>query len=142
MMDSKLFVLLAALATVAGTPETAEARRKPGIRFTKLPPIGSSADLEGRVLNASPRNHRVAVYIFVGGWWTKPYFNQPTTAIGPGGFWKTDITTGGNDPSATRVAAFLIPKGYSPPRLRGAATFPDALKNPAKASILRLRRRG
>lgn len=59
-----------------------------------------------------------------------------------GGFWKTDITTGGTDPSAPRIAAFLIPKGFSQPRLRGALEFPASLENRAKASVLRHRKRG
>ncbi len=62
-----------------------------------------------------PADHKVAVYIYVGGWWTKPYWNAPLTPIAADGTWVTDITTGGNDPLATQIAAFLIPNSYTPP---------------------------
>ncbi len=59
--------------------------------------------------------HAVAVYIFVGGWWTKPTFAAPLSAIGPDGTWTCDITTGGADIYATQLAAYVVPVGYAPP---------------------------
>ena len=43
------------------------------------------------------------------------------------GTWICDITTGGNDPLATQIAAFLIPNGYGPPSLGGQQTLPGEL---------------
>lgn len=105
----------------------------PSIALTLIPAVGSSADLEGTVLHVSPITHRVAVYIRVGGgWWTKPTFAEPVTAPAWDGQWITDITTGGNDPLASDVAAFLLPLGVSPAPANGqpflpASIFADAL---------------
>ncbi|MDS4025961.1 MAG: glycosyl hydrolase family 17 protein [Candidatus Contendobacter sp.] len=109
---------------------------EPAIEFTHVPPYGSSENLQGRVLNVDPANYRVAVYINVrGGWWTKPYSNDPLTSIQSDGTWVCDITTGGVDNIATRIAAFLVPKGYDPPLLSGAGTLPAELAQHAVAQI-------
>jgi len=77
----------------------------------------------------------VAVYINVsGGWWTKPYFAQPLTSIAPDGTWSCDITTGGNDSSATEIAAYLVPAGYNPPLLSGQASLPAEFNQNSVAS--------
>ena len=80
------------------------------IAFTDVPPIGSFDNLRGQVWHVEPDLNGVAVYIKVnGGWWIKPYFNEPVTRINCDGTWNCDITTGGIDSQATEVAAFLIP---------------------------------
>lgn len=107
----------------------------PEISFTYVPPQGSDADLTGQVVNVVPETHRVAVYIYVHGWWTKPAFAEPLTPIGPTGDWTCDITTGGADLVAKKIAAFLIPAGYDPPILDGDAEFPEDLWSAAVASI-------
>ena len=105
------------------------------IQFTSVPEYGSSADLRGIVLHVQPTDYRVAVYINVSGnWWTKPTAAEPVTTIQPDGSWVCDITTGGSDETATRIAAFLIPTSYNPPVLLGAATLPTELTNNAIAS--------
>ena len=96
----------------------------PAIEFTAVPPIGSSADLHGQVWHVAPGDYGVAVYIKVlGGWWTKPFWNNPVTPIACDGSWICDITTGGEDAQATDIAAFLIPLTYTPP----AATWDGVL---------------
>ncbi len=105
------------------------------IQFTSVPDYGSSADLKGIVLHVQPTDYRVAVYINVSGnWWTKPTAAEPITTIQLDGSWVCDITTGGSDEKATRIAAFLIPASYSPPVLLGVATLPTELTNNAIAS--------
>jgi len=105
------------------------------IQFTFVPPYGSSADLRGIVLHVQPTDYRVAVYINVSGkWWTKPTAANPITTIQSDGSWVCDITTGGSDTTATRIAAFLIPAGYNPTVLLGAVTLPTELTNNAIAS--------
>ena len=100
----------------------------PSITFTYVPPYGSGTALEGQVLHVSPASYGVAVYIRVAsGWWTKPTFAQPVTAIQADGTWSAAIVTGGIDQLATDVAAFLIPSSFSPPQLSGAGTLPDSL---------------
>jgi len=105
------------------------------IGFTYVPPVGSFENLEGEVLHVSPSDYRVAVYIYVNGWWTKPTFSQPLTSIRSNGNWSTDITTGGDDEQATRIAAYLLPEGYSPPLLSGGASLPAELDQNAAAKV-------
>lgn len=104
-------------------------RRPPAIWFTYVPPIGSHSWLCGAVASyISPSEYDVAVYINVaGGWWTKPYWNSPLTPIGPDRTWCTDITTGGYDDQAGKIAAFLVRKGYTPPPGIGQTDLPDEL---------------
>lgn len=107
----------------------------PTIRLTSVPAYGSSRDLRGSVSCAAPASHKVAVYIYVSGWWTKPSFASPLTSIRPDGSWTADITTGGSDQLATRIAAFLLPNGYRPPVLSGGPALPAALSEHALASV-------
>jgi hypothetical protein len=98
------------------------------IEFTIVPPYGSFDDLNGQVRHVRPADYKVAVYINVaGGWWTKPYFESPLTIIRADGSWTCDITTGGTDQNATRIAAYLVLNGYNPPAMSGGATLPAEL---------------
>jgi exo-beta-1,3-glucanase (GH17 family) len=99
----------------------------PEIEFTYVPSRGSSDNLEGQVLHVDTNLYTVAVYIYVTGWWTKPYWNKPETAIACNGYFVCDITTGGVDSSASRIAAFLIPFDYDPPSMSGGRTLPNDL---------------
>lgn len=101
----------------------------PQISFTHVPPYGSGSGstLEGQTSNVDSSSNAVACYIDVNGWWIKPYFDAPLTPIRNDGSWSCLIVTGGYDSLATAVAAFLIPKGYSPPLLAGASTLPPDL---------------
>ncbi|MEX0918671.1 MAG: hypothetical protein WDZ85_01765 [Candidatus Paceibacterota bacterium] len=100
---------------------------EPSIFLTVVPAIGSHENLRGQVWHVWPSENMVAVYIKYNGWWTKPYFNSPVTSISYHGGWTCDITTGGQDPQATEVAAFLIPLGYSPPQASGFPSLPAGL---------------
>lgn len=116
---------VSASVTVTVTSDIPGGPGAPTIEFTSVPPIGSNADLQGRVLHVRPREHAVAVYIRVqGGFWSKPTFASPTVGISAGGAWIADITTGGNDAQATDVVAFLVKSGYTPPLASGSATLP------------------
>ncbi len=117
---------------VPGRPGTAE------ISFiAPVPPFGSNDNLHGQVLHVQPAEYRVAVFIRVGtGWWMKPTQAQPLTPIRPDGTWECDITTGGNDPQANRIAAYLVPVGYTPPNVLGTANLPGELDQHALAKIV------
>jgi hypothetical protein len=109
----------------------------PSIELTSVPPIGSTANLKGQVLHVAPTNYFVAVYIYVpngGGWWIKPYFTSPDTMLNCGGTFSAEIVTGGEDADATIITAFVLPSGYSPPLLDGAATLPQSLYSAAVAT--------
>lgn|GEM_PF-319368 len=108
----------------------------PTLEFTYVPPYASFDDLQGRARCIEPADTKVAVYIYVSGWWTKPYFDSPLTSIRVDGTWTCDITTGGTDPLATRIAAFLVPKGYAPPLMSGGQTLPAELLEHAVAHLV------
>lgn len=98
---------------------------EPSIKFTFVPKWGDWGDfLEGQVCHVDPADYRVACYIKVGSWWTKPYWNNPKTVIGPDGSWACNVTTGGIDEQATDFAAFLVRNDYSPPLCPQAGCSP------------------
>jgi len=99
----------------------------PTIHLTHVPDCGSTENLRGKVSCALPSEYKVAVYIFVSGWYNKPYWASPSTPIKSDGTWITDITTGKNDAYATQIAAFLIPISYSPPLMHGEPILPAEL---------------
>jgi exo-beta-1,3-glucanase (GH17 family) len=108
----------------------------PQIFFTYVPPMGSSDEIEGEALHVSISSYNVALYIQVfGGWWTKPYWDQPLTSIQQDGTFASPIVTGGYDSSATSIAAFLIPTSYSPPSLGGQSSLPQELYQNSVASV-------
>jgi exo-beta-1,3-glucanase (GH17 family) len=107
----------------------------PGIEFTYVPPYGSFDNLKGLVTDAAPGDFEVAVYIYVSGWWTKPYWSSPLTSIRSDGSWICDITTGGIDQKATKIAAYLLPAGYNPPLMYGNVSLPTELDSNAVAKV-------
>lgn len=98
-----------------------------------IPPYGSYENLRGHVTGISPASYKIAVYIKVSGWWTKPYFAAPLTVIQSDGTWVADITTGSSDPFATNLAVFLVPNAYTPPMMSGGAVLPAELYHNAIA---------
>ena len=107
----------------------------PSIEFLSVPDFGTFEDLEGTVSHVRPSDFQVAVYIYVNGWWTKPYFDRPLTSITCDGQWRADVTTGGIDQRADQVPR-LPPslRGFEPPLLGGSRTFPPELEHAALAS--------
>lgn len=108
----------------------------PLLDLTSVPPIGGSDPLHGQVCGANAGTYAIAVYIFVNGWWNKPFYNQELTQINADGSWSCSIVTGGNDSSATRVAAFLVPVGYNPPSLGGEPDIPASIYADATAYVV------
>jgi hypothetical protein len=119
------------------TPATANIapNSKPQIMFTSVPPKGSSDPVIGKVLGVRPEDYVVALYIRVGGgWWTKPTFAQPTCPISADGTWVCQYVSGGDDANATDIAAYLIPRAYTPPAMNGGPSLPSALEKTAVAN--------
>jgi hypothetical protein len=106
----------------------------PSILITNVPPFGSFENLAGTVSNAVPADFRVAVFIYVpgAGWFTKPYCAQPLTVIQPNASWTTDVTTGGSDERATKIAALLVGTNYNEPCVLGLPALPTNVLQQAK----------
>lgn len=108
----------------------------PTIEFTYVPPYRSFEKLEGRIRCVETADYKVAVYIYVSGWWTKPYWARPLTTIQSDGTWTCDITTGGTDQLSTKIIAFLVPNGYDPPLMSGGQTLPKELYEVSVAHMM------
>jgi hypothetical protein len=54
---------------------------------------------------------------------------------GNGSSFTCDITTGGIDQNATKIAAYLVPNGYSPPLMYGDSTLPAELEQNSVAKV-------
>lgn len=100
----------------------------PYIRFDFVPQQGTIDDLRGLAGNVPHDDYGVAVFIYVGGrWWTKPTFAEPLTPIETDGTWTTDITTGGIDEQASRIATFLVPRDCMLPMASGESHLPAGI---------------
>lgn len=109
-------------------PNDGDTSDAPYLRFEFVPQPGAMDDLRGRAGNVPYDDFGVAVFIFVGGgWWTKPTFEEPLTAIETDGNWTADITTGGIDEQASRIAAFLVPRDCTLPRASGESHLPAGI---------------
>jgi hypothetical protein len=116
----------------------------PEIYFNNVPLKGSSDKVTGGVRHVNVKNseYQVALYIHVGslGWWTKPTWANPTTPINAcDGTWENSYASGGSDAQADQIAAFLIPKSYSPPIASGQANLPGDIERAALAKVFRSR---
>jgi hypothetical protein len=131
---AKILLALSCALLLSGGADAAA--QSPAISLTSIPVMGTNDDLSGTVTNVTPANYRVAVYIFVQGWWNKPTDGAPLTVIQNNGAWTCDITTGGADPYATKIAAFVVPQSYAPPLTDGALTLPADLNTHAVASVI------
>jgi hypothetical protein len=108
------------------------------IEFTTVPNFGSEDDLDGRVYDVETDNHRVAVYIYVGGWYPKPTDDKPLTVIQDDNTWTCDITVPDtNDAYATKIAAFLVPNEYNPPLADGQPCLASELYQYPYAEAIR-----
>jgi hypothetical protein len=68
------------------------------------------------------------------GWVSKPTCAQPLTTIASNGSWTANITTGGSDNLATRVAALLVGANYNQPCVQGLSFLPTNVFAQALAS--------
>ena len=110
----------------------------PTVVITNLPAYGTTNNLGGIIVNASPAACRIAVFIYVPdyGWVTKPTCGQPLTLINSNGSWNADITTGGSDQLATRIAALLVSPNYNLPCVEGLPALPTNVYAAALASAI------
>lgn len=108
----------------------------PNLVFTFVPAMGSAEYLQGRVDCVDPSMHKVAVYVFVQGWYTKPYYDAPSTVIRADGTWTANIVTGGADACATKIAAFVLPNSVETPIIGGGQALPPSLGSDAVAQTI------
>jgi hypothetical protein len=110
----------------------------PAIVITNLPAYGSTDNLAGVVSGVDPASVRVAVFIDVPpyGWYSKPTCAQALTAPRPDGSWSADITTGGVDTNATRIATLLVSTNYSQPCVLGLPYLPTNVYSGALAGAV------
>ncbi len=113
-------------------------RASPGIVITNLPVYGTSQNLGGVVTGVVATNYAVAVCIYVPGygWVSKPTCANPLTPIHPDGSWATDITTGGSDALATRIAAVLVPANSPPDCVQGQPFLTNAFALAAASAVV------
>jgi len=130
-----IVITAAAIGIMSGWVEFGLAAESPAIEFTHIPAYESPDDLTGQVSNVNYPDYRVAVYIYIGGWWSKPTFANPLSIIQTDGTWACDITTGGSDIYATQIAAYLVSANYDPPLAAGWSQLPDTLKSNALAQV-------
>ena len=109
------------------TESMVQTAESPGIGFTFIPDYGAYGFVEGQAEGIVFADYRVAVFIQVGDlWWTKPTYANPLSSIDPtDGTWTCNITTGGYDRFSTKVAAFLVPEGITPPKCDPCDALPS-----------------
>jgi outer membrane protein assembly factor BamB len=112
-----------------------EYQSSPHLVLTYVPPYGTPVYpagrqdiLTGQANNVSSSDYHVVCYIYVpesvpygeNGWWIKPHdyvynnHNLWESPIQPDNTWECDIATGGYDPKATVVEAYLVPEAGKP----------------------------
>lgn len=82
---------------------------------TFMPAIGSSDNyVLGRADNVNPTDYKICLFIYVNGWYIKPTYANPYTAIAADGTWSCYYTSGGaNDRTATIISGFLMRNTYN-----------------------------
>lgn len=110
---------------------------QPAIWFTHLPAYDSTENLAGKVGGVDAAKFAVAVYIYVPGygWVTKPSCATALTPLAADGTWQADVTTGGSDGLATRMAALLIETNKSLPCVLGQAHLSTLYSNAAAIAV-------
>lgn len=102
----------------------------PSVEITNAPPFEVAGILQGRASCDDAGPCGIAVYINVnGGWYNKPTYANPITAIATNGSWSCNVATyPPGDVYATKYAAFLVPlsASNSVPILEGT-TLPESL---------------
>ena len=133
--------ITASSETITSTAPSVITAVNPSISITSVPKMAKNGNATGSItgiLAANYSKYAVAVFIKVaGGWWNKPTFAAPLTTIKSNGTWTADVTTGGNDTSATEFRAYLVPSSFSVPLLSGTTIFPTTLSSYTYSDVTR-----
>src|SRR5262245_12424737 len=116
MCLSHLVLFAEAIITSFATVLCASVTAAPSIQITSIPTYGTTDNINGVVAGGAPASVKVALFVYVGGWYTKPTFATPAVTVQPDGSWTADITGPASDNFSTRIAAVLIPASATPPQ--------------------------
>jgi len=107
-----------------------------GNSYYKCAPIPIHQLPRRLVHGVNPGACRVALFTYsrAAGWTTKSSSSDWLIPIQSNGSWKTDISTGGSDANATRIATLLVNADFKYPVVPGAATLSTNLFSQALAS--------
>lgn len=111
----------------------------PAIEIVNVPAYNANPGVfTGRVTNANPADYKVAALVFVSGlgFFSKPYCDATTTALGPDGSFSVLLTTGGIDRLATLIGLLVVPSSASVPCYSAEPGIPLALEQQAVAEAL------
>ncbi|HVP54571.1 MAG TPA: glycoside hydrolase family 16 protein [Candidatus Eisenbacteria bacterium] len=116
----------------------------PALGFTHIPAWGTWGDpLQGQAYGVNPSDFQVTVVILIEGlgWYAKPYCDYSlthayTVPLDSNGHWSASITTGGVDQTAIKIAAYLIPKTYTPPCSYASGGLPSEVDANSVAHVL------
>ena len=101
---------------------------KPKIIFTQIPPYGNKIiNIKGFLNNINCDDYYIAVYIYIDGWYSRPYLNKLKTQINPDNTFICDITTGYNDHIATMIAVFVFDNFFDPVALNGEKSINESI---------------
>src|SRR5579883_3483318 len=109
------------------------------LQLTSIPEYGTKTPLAGTAVMPAGISGNVAAYVFLPdqGWYSEPGCYYPFAAMNPAnGAWTTSITQGPLDPTAIKIAAYLLPSNFNPPCVFGAASIPAAITSAALASAV------
>ena len=135
-MQRQIRYLVVAGVLAAGLCQSQAA---PSIGVTTIPAYGAFPGvLNGRVTGVNPADYRVAALVFLSGlgFYTKPYCDATTTALGSDGSFSVLLTTGGIDQYATLIALLVVPASASVPCYSSEPGVPLALEQQAVAEVL------
>ena len=106
----------------SNTPNPCLTADTPYVVITYSPPQGVWMEAQGMACGVDPAQYKIVLYNFVpaaGGWWIKPMFAEPKTAINYYGSWSNGLEGPG-----TMMRAYLIPNDVEPPAAAGWSDIP------------------
>jgi exo-beta-1,3-glucanase (GH17 family) len=107
----------------------------PSISLTVVPPICSLDNVEGVARGVYPSEYGVIVYIYVNGWYPKPTYAHPISAVECDGSFVCNYTTAPwSDKYATKIRAYLVHADFIlPPPVGGPPVIPPEVEQNAIA---------
>jgi hypothetical protein len=121
---------VAALAFLVAEPASSQR-----IEITALPHYGKQGSIQGRITQADPSRVSVVLFSRANGFTIQPGCKQTTVQPDASGFFSAPIK---GDLHATRYAALLVPRDFSPLCHTGEERIPDYIEAKTIASDFRI----